>query len=77
MYQQRIADAISNNDPAHIAVVEDMMRTNRASLDNLSAATFVSEARRAEKLLVELALAGLLAEYCEGVGLPVPSMRVG
>lgn len=76
MYQDRIAQAINNSDTATVALVEDLMRTEHDTLDHLTAAQFTRAARNAMAFAIELGLSGMLGEYCQPLGLAVPSLRV-
>lgn len=71
-YRQRISVVIGERDPAVLAVVEDLMRDGRSGLDALTPARFDTAARAAYADVAALAASGCLAEYCAGVGLPVP-----
>ncbi len=73
MYATLIASAINTADPAVVAVVEELMRTDRTALDGLSLAQFNREARTAFADMVLLAAAGALTEYCEAFELDVPA----
>ena len=73
MYATLIASAVNTTDPATVAVVEELMRTDRTALDGLSNAQFNRAARTAFADMVLLASAGALAEYCEAFDLAVPA----
>lgn len=71
VYEQLIAVAIGESDPATLAVVEDIMRDGQA-LDGLTRAQFVARARQAHEDMQILAATGQLVGYCAAVGLPTP-----
>jgi uncharacterized protein (UPF0264 family) len=76
IYAPRIARAIDTNDSATIALVEDLMRDGRSGLDGLSTTAFARVAREAMATALVIALAGELVDYCEAVGLAVPTLRI-
>jgi hypothetical protein len=71
-YAREIARAIGTEDPATLAVVEELMRTDRTGLDGLRAAEFTVLARQAHRDMHTLDAAGALIEYCDALGLAVP-----
>lgn len=73
MYGKLIAEAIGTADPATVAVVEELMRTERTGLDGLTRGQFDREARIAFADMALMAAAGELSGYCQAFGLDVPS----
>lgn len=73
MYSTLIAEAIGTADPATLAVVEELMRTDRTGLDGLTRSQFDREARLAFSDMALMAAAGALPEYCEALGLEMPA----
>ena len=72
-YAKAIAAAIDSNDEPTVALVEEIMRTDRTGLDGLSAAQFSALARRSARDVTELHLSGELTMYCDALGLTLPS----
>jgi hypothetical protein len=72
-YARLIADTIGSDDTAALAVVEDIMRTDRTGLDGLSRPEFVALAREAHGDMRAMGAAGMLAGYCKARGLAVPA----
>jgi hypothetical protein len=73
-YAKLIAQATGTNDPATLALIEELMRADRGTLDNLTPAQF--RAAIAEALADAQALqdAGQLVMWCEAYGLAVPAL---
>ncbi|MDX3110152.1 hypothetical protein [Nonomuraea angiospora] len=72
LYAQQISDAIGRNDPATLALVEDLMRINLTGLDHLTNTQLAALARRSLADAQELEEVGELRGYCDALGLAVP-----
>ena len=72
-YSDLIGQAIRRDNPATLAVVEEIMRTERTGLDGLTKARFDHAARLAYADVQLLAAAGMLADYCDALGLDMPA----
>jgi hypothetical protein len=72
-YMQAIAQALGTADPATLALVEDLMRTEAGTLDALSAKRFTALARRSAADAEMLHREGALLDYCSALGLTVPA----
>ena len=72
-YGDRIKNVIGDEDEDLAQLVEDMMRSGRSGLDNLSPAEFTSLTRLSLGLVLELVEAGEIDTYCELIGLNTPA----
>jgi hypothetical protein len=72
-HKQAIAQAIGTADPATLALVEDLMRTEAGTLDALSARRFAALARRCAADVALMHDEGMLLDYCSALGLTVPA----
>lgn len=71
-YAKLIADQ-TGAAPDAVALIEDLMRTDRTGLDHLTRAEFAAAVIEAVRDAAELEAAGMLAFYCNAVGIPVPA----
>jgi len=71
-YAKLIAEITGTGDPATLALIEQLMRASRPGLDSLSPARFRAAVREAAGDAAELAREGMLAYYCDALGLAVP-----
>ena len=77
-YAALIAQDTRTADPATVALVEDLMRSERSTLDGLSRDEFTRLARRSYRDARAWASCGAvdgitLADYCEAMGLAYPA----
>ena len=72
-YAQLIAESIGTDEPATVALVEDLMRDGRTGLDDLTPAAFRALARQAHADIAIMREAGQLDYYCQVVGLVIPT----
>lgn len=71
-YKERIAAVIGTTDLPTLALVEELMRTDRTGLDGLSRSEFDALARQSYTDARLMAEAGQISMYCEALGLVVP-----
>lgn len=72
-YANLIASKTGTDDPATLALIEELMRADRTSLDDLTPAEFVTAIVEALADAQDLQDAGQLAAWCEAYGLAVPA----
>lgn len=72
-YQKLIAAQTGETDTAVTGLIEELMRTERTTLDALTPAEFRGAVIDAVADAAELESAGMLRFWCESAGIPVPS----
>jgi hypothetical protein len=75
-YAALIAETTGTTDPATVTLVEELMRSERTALDGLSPAEFTAAVGQALTDAAALARAGLLASYCDALGIAVPAPAI-
>lgn len=71
-YADLIAEIAGTTEPAAVALIEELMRSERPALDSLTAAEFAAAVRDAVYDAAEMEAGGWLPSYCEALGLAVP-----
>lgn len=72
-YQRYIAEAIGVQDQPTLALVEELMRTDRTGLDGLDPKAFAALALQSLSDARGLHYDGQLAFYCGALGLDLPA----
>ncbi len=72
-YAALIAETIGDDDPATLALVEELMRTETPTLDHLSRPRFKALARQARSDADQIKAEGWLVSYCGTMRLAVPA----
>lgn len=71
-YGTVVAEAIGQDDPALLELVEELMRTTRTALDYLDGTAFKAAAEEALAEAYEMKASGDLEFYCRVMGLAIP-----
>ena len=72
-YAELISEVTEVTDPAVLTVIEELMRADRTSLDDLMLPEFRAAVMEAVADAAELEAAGQLAMYCDAIGIAVPA----
>jgi hypothetical protein len=72
-YQKLIAETARTEDPATLALLEELMRTWSPTLDGLTRPRFDALVAEATAAAAELAATGELIMFCQATGLAVPA----
>jgi hypothetical protein len=72
-YAKLISEMTGSTDDATLALIEELMRSERTALDYLSPGQFRRAAFDAVTDMREMHEAGTLAGYCKALGLTIPA----